>query len=80
MGEIKTRTMTAKQGEQILIRTATDDDAADVLNLYRSVIAEGRYTLLTLDEFKRTEEAERLAITNDRKRPGNLHLVAVVDG
>ena len=80
MGEIKTRTMTAKQGEQILIRTAADDDAADVLNLFRSVIAEGRYTLLTLDEFKRTEEAERLAITNDRKRPGNLHIVAVVEG
>ena len=80
MGEIKTRRMTAKQGEQFLIRTASEDDAAAVLNLYKSVTAEGRYTLLMLDEFKRTEEAERLSIAKDRERPGNLHVVAVVDG
>jgi ribosomal protein S18 acetylase RimI-like enzyme len=80
MGEIKTRKLSTKQGTDFLIRTASVDDAPAVLKLYRSVIAEGRFTMLQMDEFKRTEDAERLAIADDLKQPGNLHVVAEVEG
>ena len=80
MGKIKPREISLEQGAQFQIRTATENDAAAILNLYRSVIAEGRYTLLQLEEFQRTEEAEQKAIANENKRPGCLRVVAEVDG
>ncbi len=80
MGEIKQRELTLGQGEQFYIRTASETDAAAVLDLYRSVLAEGRYTLLSLEEMQRTEEVERKAIADEIKRPGCLRVVAEVDG
>ena len=43
MGEIKPREISLEQGAHLNIRTASEDDAEAILNLYRSVIAEGRY-------------------------------------
>lgn len=80
MGEINPRENTLKQGGHYQIRTASERDAAAILNLYRSVIAEGRYTLLLIEELQRTEEVERKAIANEIKRPGCLRVVAEVDG
>ena len=80
MGEIKQRELTLEQGEQNYIRTASETDAPAILDLYRSVLAEGRYTLLLLEEMQRTEEAERKAIAHEIKRPGCLRVVAGVDG
>jgi ribosomal protein S18 acetylase RimI-like enzyme len=80
MGEIKPRGISLEQGEHVQIRTASENDAAAILKLYRSVIAEGRYTLLLLEELQRTEEVEQKAIANENKRPGCLRVVADVDG
>ncbi|MES0339973.1 MAG: GNAT family N-acetyltransferase [Anaerolineales bacterium] len=80
MGEIKQRELTLEQGEQFCIRTASETDAVSILDLYRSVLAEGRYTLLLLEEMQRTEEVERKAIADEIKRPGCLRVVAEVDG
>jgi ribosomal protein S18 acetylase RimI-like enzyme len=80
MAEIKQRELTLAQGEQIYIRTASENDAAAILDLYRSVLAEGRYTLLLLEEMQRTEEVERKAIADEIERPGCLRVVAEVDG
>ena len=80
MGEIKPREISLKDGGHFHIRTASENDAAAILNLYRSVLAEGRYTLLLLEEMQRTEEAERKAIADEIKRPGCLRVVADVDG
>ncbi|MFV9675735.1 MAG: GNAT family N-acetyltransferase [Anaerolineales bacterium] len=80
MGEIKQRELTLEQGEQFRIRTASETDAVSILDLYRSVLAEGRYTLLLLEEMQRTEEEERKDIANEIKRPGCLRVVAEVDG
>jgi ribosomal protein S18 acetylase RimI-like enzyme len=80
MGEIKQRELTLEQGEQLYIRAASENDAAAILTLYRSVIGEGRYTLLQLEEIQRTEEVEQKAIANENKRPGCLRVVADVDG
>jgi ribosomal protein S18 acetylase RimI-like enzyme len=46
MGEIEQRELTLERGEQFCIRTASETDAAAILDLYKSVLAEGRYTLL----------------------------------
>ena len=78
MGEIKPREIPLGQGAHIRIRTASD--AAAILDLYRFVLAEGRYTLLLLEELQRTEEMERKAIANEIERPGGLRVVAEVDG
>ncbi len=80
MGEIKPREISLEQGDHVQIRTASENDAADILKLYRSVIPEGRYTLLLLEELQRTEEVEQKAIANENKRPGCLCVVADVDG
>ncbi len=80
MGKIKQREIALEQGEQVYIRTASETDAAAILDLYRSVLAEGRYTLLLLEEMQRTEEEERKDIANEIKRPGCLRVVAKVDG
>ena len=80
MGEIDPRTMTLKQGERVSIRTATEMDAAAVLNLYKSVIAESRYTLLQAEEFQRTEEMERKFIAGELQRSDSLRVVAEIDG
>ncbi len=80
MGEIKPREIPLGQGAHISIRTASENDAAAILDLYRSILAEGRYTLLLLEELQRTEEMERKAIANESERPGCLRVVAEVDG
>ncbi len=80
MGEIKPREISLEQGAQFHIRTATENDAAAILNLYRSVITEGRYTLLQLEEIMRTEEVEQQANANENKCPGCLRVVADMDG
>jgi L-amino acid N-acyltransferase YncA len=80
MGEIEQRELTLEQGEHLFIRTASETDAAAILDLYRSVLAEGRYTLLLLEEMQRTEEVERKAIADEINRPGCLRVVADVDG
>ncbi len=80
MGEIKPRRISLKQGDQFYVRTASEKDAAAILNLYRSVIVEGRYTLLLLEELRRTEEEERKAIADEIKRSGCLRVVAEADG
>ena len=80
MGEIKPREIFLKQGDQFHIRTASEKDAAAILNLYKSVIVEGRYTLLLIEEMQRTEEVERKDIAIEIKRPDCLRVVAEVDG
>jgi ribosomal protein S18 acetylase RimI-like enzyme len=80
MGEIKQQELSLEQGDQYYIRTASENDAAAILDLYRSVLAEGRYTLLLLEEMQRTEEDERKAIATEIKSPGCLRVVAEVDG
>lgn len=40
MVEIKQRELTLEQGEKLYIRTASENDAAVILGLYRSVLAE----------------------------------------
>lgn len=80
MGEIKPRELSLKRGDQFRIRTASEKDAAAILNLYRSVIIEGRYTMLLIEEMQRTEEEERKAIADEIKRSGCLRVVAEADG
>ena len=80
MGEIKPREISLEQGAHFHIRTASETDAVAILDLYRSVLAEGRYTLLLLEELQRTKKVERKAIANEIKRPGCLRVVANVDG
>ncbi|MBD1842631.1 hypothetical protein H6F89_04240 [Cyanobacteria bacterium FACHB-63] len=55
-------------------------DATATLGLFRSIVEEGVYTLAEPEELTATVEDEREAIGKDQEHPGNLCLVAEVDG
>jgi ribosomal protein S18 acetylase RimI-like enzyme len=63
---------------RVEIRTALPGDAKRTLSLYKSVIKEGRYTLMQLDEVKRGVEQEGEAIKKELENPGDLRIVAEV--
>ena len=79
MGEIQATETPLRDGRHLIIRTAVQDDAFATLELYRSVIAEGRYTLLEPDELKRDEKGEKASIAADLENPNWLCIVAEVD-
>ena len=79
MGQIRAGESTLKDGRLLVIRTAETDDALATLDLYRSVVAEGRFTLLEPDELKRDEKGERGAISADLKAPQWVRVIAEVD-
>jgi RimJ/RimL family protein N-acetyltransferase len=68
-----------KTGEKALIRSAVEEDAASLLEIRRSVVAEGKYTLVEADEFKLTEEKVRQAIHERAEAQGGVYLVVEVD-
>ncbi|MGD1862596.1 MAG: GNAT family N-acetyltransferase [Leptolyngbyaceae cyanobacterium] len=67
-------------GIPVTIRSATVADAASTLALFRSVVEEGAYTLAEPVEFAQTLADEQAAIADDLDHPGQLCLVATVDG
>ena len=67
-------------GTKVTIRSATPKDATGTLHLFRSIVEEGLYTLAEPAELTTTVEDEQEAISKDQEHPGNLCLVAEVNG
>ena len=80
MSTIEPRTFPLKDGEAVLIRTATPDDAARTLAILTAAVAEGAYTLAEPGERPTSEEEERRAIEEHVARDGDLFLVAEAEG
>ncbi len=76
---IQSRKQRCKAG-CLLIRSAVPEDAAVLLNLTRSVIAEERYQVTELSEFRTTVEQEEKWIRKISDSPDGLLLVAEARG
>ena len=74
--EIEAQVLTLPDGEPLIVRTATAEDAPATLALFRSVVDEGLFTVREPSEFDVTEDEERGYIEEDRVASGNLRLVA----
>ncbi len=69
-----------RDGRDILIRPARVEDAEQLLNHARIIIAEDLYNITTLEEFKQTVEEERKWISKHISERGYALLVAELDG
>ncbi|MBD1821022.1 hypothetical protein H6F51_00600 [Cyanobacteria bacterium FACHB-DQ100] len=65
---------------EVTIRSAALEDATATLSLFRSIVEEEFYPLAKPTELITTVEDEQAAINRDQVCPGNLCLVAEVDG
>ncbi|HEY9879716.1 MAG TPA: GNAT family N-acetyltransferase [Leptolyngbyaceae cyanobacterium] len=79
MAILEASTQFLADGTKVTIRSAVPEDAAATLNLFRSIVEEGLYTLAEPTELTTTVEDEQAAIARDQKCLGNLCLVAEVD-
>lgn len=69
-----------KSGKDVVIREAQRVDAGKILDIWRSVVDEGKYTLRESDEFKQTEVKMIQRVEEHRDGDGSIYLVAEVDG
>jgi len=79
MSKINPIRFKSKSGKSIAIRSAEPADAATLLRLGKSVMAEDGYTLTTPEEFSLTVEEEVKWIEEINAHPSKLVVVAVLD-
>ena len=79
MAEYSHHKFKLKSGKEVIIRSATRQDAAEILELSTSVIAEEIYQLTSSSEFKMTIEAEEKWIESHLANPDHLVIVAEID-
>lgn len=70
----------SKSGDNVVVRSAAEQDASAILSLAKSVIKEEIYQLTSAAEFKMTVDAEEKWIRSHFENPHHLILVAVFDG
>jgi RimJ/RimL family protein N-acetyltransferase len=80
MSMIEPQTHTLKTGEQLLVRSARSDDAAQIVDLKAAIMAEDVYTLTSPGEFTPSAERERQTIGECIEQSGYLYLAAEVAG
>lgn len=69
-----------KQGQSVLIRSATDTDAFDLLQHFKCVLRQSKYLMLYPDEVDLTVEREQAMIRNKLSSNNEVFLLAVQDG
>lgn len=69
-----------KANASVRIRSAVDGDAEALVELTRSVLSEGRFMAMALEEFVRTEADQRAWIHEHAADPGRVALVAEWSG
>lgn len=80
MGVVSPHSFELKQGGTFLVRSATPDDAATLIDHGRAVLAEGLFGVSDVDEFTFTLDQERKWIQEHNECPGDLVLVAEISG
>ena len=80
MSSIQPKTFTARNGQQITIRTAQAEDAAALLAYIRPVAEETEFFIFEPDEFPETDEQERKWIQDHLDHPGQIVLLAEAAG
>lgn len=76
MADCKPQQFKSKSGAQVVVRSASKQDAAAILELSSSVIGEEVYQLTSSSEFKMTIEAEEKWIESHLANPNHIILVA----
>jgi RimJ/RimL family protein N-acetyltransferase len=76
MASIPDTTIRLKDNTEITIRTARPDDARAILAHARACFAEEEFLLTTLDDFRMTDEQERIWLQANLDHPGDLVIVA----
>ncbi len=79
MAEFKSKILKSKSGAEVIIRSPIKQDATEVLQLAKSVIAEEIYQLTTAAEFNMTIEAEEKWIEAHKTNPNHIILIAEMD-
>ena len=80
MSMFEPQTHTLKTGEQVVVRSARIEDAAQLVDLKTVIMAEDMYTLTSPGEFTPSAERERQMIGECAEQSGYLYLVAEVAG
>ncbi len=76
MAEYLAKKLNSKHGAEVIVRSATKQDAAAILDLSKNVIGEEIYQLTSGSEFKMTIEAEEKWIESHYANPNHIILVA----
>ena len=69
----------AKNGNEIILRTAAENDASQIIELMMGVIDEKLYTLAEADEYFATEQSEAKRIARFLGEKGKVYIVAVLN-
>jgi RimJ/RimL family protein N-acetyltransferase len=77
---IQPKTLTARTGQEFVVRSAQPVDAAALLAYIRPVAEETEFFVLEPDEFPATEEEERKWVQDHLDSPGKLLLLAEAAG
>jgi RimJ/RimL family protein N-acetyltransferase len=80
MSSIPPKQFESKTGKSILLRTASPDDAAALIEYCKAVLLPSEFFVTQADEFDLTEEQEREWIEKHLDSPGSLVVLAVADG
>ncbi|MHC4574272.1 MAG: GNAT family N-acetyltransferase [Planctomycetota bacterium] len=80
MSETDAKEYELKTGQKLTVQTAAPDDAQAALDLAHIILAEDLYNIRTLKEFKMTLHAEQEWIQKHLDDPGQIILVAELDG
>ncbi len=79
MSTLNEQLFNLKNGRKFLLRTALLKDASQIVELMRSVVKEGPYTLAEPDEYKSTVKSESKKIKRFKNSPGKIYLVGEVN-
>lgn len=80
MATLNPVTYTSKNKSEVIIRHAVESDAAALLEIAKSVLAEEIYQLMTTEEFKLTIDDEKKWIGSFLEMPLSILLVAETNG
>ena len=80
MATIDSRTVNLKDGREVVLRCAREDDAAVLLEFARTVFLDGEGMILEPEEFIKTEEEQKAWIRALNDNPRQLLLIADAGG
>lgn len=79
MSIIEPKELKLKNGKQLILRSAVSKDAVQLVELMKSVIEEGPFTLYEPDEYQATSKSEAKKIKRLTNGTGKVYLVAELD-
>ncbi len=79
MSLIEPKNIKLENSQQLILRSAVSKDASQIVELMKSVIEEGPFTLYEPDEYRATAKSEAKKIKRLNDGAGKVYLVAELD-